>query len=112
MARKLKTYQTLLPSGENATPHTPLLCTVSCRSSCLDSASQSRAVLSKLPVKTVRPSGENATASTPLPCPVNWRNSCPEATSHSRALDGPTIWRKGDSKHALGVPGELAQLLR
>ncbi len=56
--------ETVLPSGLNATAPTPLSCVRVRPMGWPVAASQSRAVLSWLPVITVLPSGLNATAST------------------------------------------------
>ena len=49
-------------------------------------ASQSRAVLSELPVRTVLPSGLNATAATVPWCPRGGPMGWPVAASQSRAV--------------------------
>src|SRR5262249_5924399 len=59
----------LRPSGEKAIAATFPVCSDRVRSGLAVEASQTRAVLSKLPVTRYRPSGLNATASTLSVCP-------------------------------------------
>ena len=59
---------------------------VSTRASADLNTDQSRAVLSREPVRMRVPSGEKATARTEPVCPTNVATTSPPAASHSRAV--------------------------
>src|SRR5258708_6218419 len=66
-----------VPSGENATPYTALVCPVKVCSSLPVAVSHSFTLLSALPVSTLAPSGEKATPYTAFVCPLKERITCP-----------------------------------
>ena len=73
----------VLPSGLNATDHTPPVCPLRVACSLPVATSHSLIVWSPLPEASVLPSGLYATEYTQLVCPLRVACSLPVATSHS-----------------------------
>ena len=76
----------LVPSGDQATDRTTLLCPVSVSSVLPLLLLHTRAVLSLDAVAILVPSGDQATEGTYLPCPVSVSSVLPLLLLHTRAV--------------------------